>query len=661
MSKSKMQKKTLLGIKKNILFSGFLLKFVLMGILSGFFFFDFGAPKHYVLVLVIILNILLLQKHCFKIVPFLLLSTVVISLVWWIIKTPFSTAPITESLQLLLETKEYTNAMYTLWGGFLTGQLFLGITSQYEIIEDLKRLKANNNVILFVIILFNSVAYFIETYKAIKKGLFLRLKSPKKLSSVFYVFYTLMFDAISIIIECKKAFWLNQERVYHALSRKSSVDYCSESPLDIENLKINITAIRYADTEKNIVSETEITLKKGVSLLVGDNGCGKTTLFQGITKLIPEIINGVSDISFECSSSQFTPQNIGYVMQGVESTFLYDNVEKALSHLPPEVATKGLDAFNMTYLMDGEKPISELSAGECKIIALLGILLDPKYSVILLDEPTMFLAEPLKDALFTLLESVGQQKILLVITHDQSMLKAFSTVFRLSSGKITEGTPAHFSLPEISLEKRCATNSIWNQTLSIPQPLCFDMLDSSKKASVKSKDLTLSSGMNLGIAGPNGAGKTTLGIFICEKIKAKGTQSAVMLLQDLNKQFFTATVLDELLFGVSKTKENTERATRYLDYMGISSLASVPPQFISGGEKRLVLIGTLLMQDADVIILDEPFDSLDNTHVNKLITLLCEHQKKTNCAYIFIDQSFDLYDNLSDETIEVHNFKITSK
>ena len=114
-SKSNLPQKTLLGIKRKIAFPSFILKFCVLGVLSSFFFFDFGIPKHYLLIVVCLLNFLLLRKHSLKIVPFLLLSSFVISLIWWIVRTPITTLPMHESLKMLLCVKEYHNAMYTLW------------------------------------------------------------------------------------------------------------------------------------------------------------------------------------------------------------------------------------------------------------------------------------------------------------------------------------------------------------------------------------------------------------------------------------------------------------------------------------------------------------------------------------------------------------------
>ena len=138
------------------------------------------------------------------------------------------------------------------------------------------------------------------------------------------------------------------------------------------------------------------------------------------------------------------------------------------------------------------------------------------------------------------------------------------------------------------------------------------------------------------VLGPNGVGKSTL--FHCMlgflrpqagEIRLNGQDIQTLSSADMAKNIayipqnaspvFNYTVLDAVLMGLSNSlglfqmpgREQREKAWQALESLGIAHLAGRGCQQISGGERQLMLIARALVQDARILIMDEPTASLD--------------------------------------------------
>lgn len=174
------------------------------------------------------------------------------------------------------------------------------------------------------------------------------------------------------------------------------------------------------------------------------------------------------------------------------------------------------------------------------------------------------------------------------------------------------------------------------------------------------KDISLHfhEGDSVGIIGANGVGKSTLlkllvgldlgfdGSIRIEEIPVeKNTLSKIRervgyLFQDSENQLFTAKVYDDVAFApknyglnAEEVKKRTENA---LEMVQISHLANRPIYSLSGGEKKLAAIATILSMTPDIILMDEPSNSLDPRNRRELINLL------NNFSHMKIIASHDL-------------------
>ncbi len=152
------------------------------------------------------------------------------------------------------------------------------------------------------------------------------------------------------------------------------------------------------------------------------------------------------------------------------------------------------------------------------------------------------------------------------------------------------------------------------------------------------RDLSFSTrgGEVIALLGPNGVGKSTL--FRCLLGFLKPTAGEILVSgrglssysrRDLAREIayipqshsptFNYTVRESVLMGVtarlgpleSPTEEQQSLVMQTLSQLGIAHLAGRGSQNISGGERQLMLIARALVQDARVLIMDEPTANLD--------------------------------------------------
>ncbi|OFW69231.1 MAG: hypothetical protein A2X70_02815 [Alphaproteobacteria bacterium GWC2_42_16] len=142
------------------------------------------------------------------------------------------------------------------------------------------------------------------------------------------------------------------------------------------------------------------------------------------------------------------------------------------------------------------------------------------------------------------------------------------------------------------------------------------------------------------IVGPNGGGKSTLLRALLGlqkptkgKVVFKGfcpCDVAYLAQQNLLDRKFPLTVGDTIAMGLFRevgifrkyTKEQREKMQKALEQVGLASFAKTSLQALSGGQFQRVLFARLILQDAPVIFLDEPFTGVDRRTIDDLIQLV---------------------------------------
>ena len=194
-----------------------------------------------------------------------------------------------------------------------------------------------------------------------------------------------------------------------------------------------------------IFSDLNLNFQSGmVYALIGDSGCGKTTLLNMLAKLETfdkgEIVyKGKSFTSLK--NEEFYRNELGYLFQNfglLESQTIRENLELGLigkkqnkKQEKERLLLQALQAVRLDYLSLNQK-IYELSGGEAQRVALAKIILkDPP--LILADEPTASLdPKNSKEIMEILLELRNANRTIIIATHNPSIWKMADQVIHLS-------------------------------------------------------------------------------------------------------------------------------------------------------------------------------------------------------------------------------------
>lgn len=147
------------------------------------------------------------------------------------------------------------------------------------------------------------------------------------------------------------------------------------------------------------------------------------------------------------------------------------------------------------------------------------------------------------------------------------------------------------------------------------------------RATLRSVDLTVSTGQFIGIVGPNGAGKTTLLKAILGLVPAlsgsieRGADVTIGYVpqRDTMELLYPLTVMDIVLMGRYGSigavrrpgRGEADEARAALEDAGIANLADRRYAGLSGGQKQRVLIARALIVRPHLLILDEPTNGMD--------------------------------------------------
>lgn len=190
--------------------------------------------------------------------------------------------------------------------------------------------------------------------------------------------------------------------------------------------------------------------------------------------------------------------------------------------------------------------------------------------------------------------------------------------------------------------------------------------------------LSLRPNERIGLYGPNGSGKTTLFrlimglakpregdvLFHGRPMKDEKDFRALrcrmgLVLQHAEDQLFCPTVLEDVAFGplnlgLSQDEART-RAVATLERLGLGGFENRLTHRLSGGEKKLVSLATVLAMEPEALLLDEPTNGLDPEARKRIIGVL----KTIPTARIIISHDWDFLAETSSEYLTVVDGRLT--
>lgn len=171
-----------------------------------------------------------------------------------------------------------------------------------------------------------------------------------------------------------------------------------------------------------------------------------------------------------------------------------------------------------------------------------------------------------------------------------------------------------------------------------------------------SVDLTLSQGKTGVIIGPSGCGKSTLfnvlaglndrysgQVLIDGKVPSGGTETA-LILQEYGLLPWK-TVWDNVILGLQLRKKTPReiqiQAETVLHKLGLLTLAKRFPAQLSGGQRQRVAIARALVLEPKLLLMDEPFSSLDALTREEIQDFLLEIWQETRLTILLITHNIE--------------------
>ena len=429
-------------------------------------------------------------------------------------------------------------------------------------------------------------------------------------------------------------------------------------------IKIDHISFSYGEENENTggVRDIDLNIEDGqFVVLCGESGCGKTTITRLINGLIPHYYEGQMAgevwVNGEKVSEQplyDTAAVVGSVFQNPRSqffnvdttseiTFGCENLGQPEKDIRERFA-KTVRDFRLEKLMD--RNIFHLSGGEKQKIACAGVsILEP--DVLVMDEPSSNLdAASILDLRKILAFWKSQGKTIIVSEHRLYYLRGLADRFiYLAEGQVsrdysaaefeqlTEQQRSNMGLRTFALE-RLLPPVLPQQEKTALALHNFRFAYKNEPETLHIMDCEIPTNRIVGIIGNNGAGKSTFSRCFCGLEKRCGEivwngrkyrpkdrlSTCYMVMQEVNHQLFTESVLDEVL--ISMEEENQERAEEILNRLDLLAFKDRHPMSLSGGQKQRVAIASAIASKRSILFFDEPTSGLDYKHMKEVANVL---------------------------------------
>ncbi len=192
-------------------------------------------------------------------------------------------------------------------------------------------------------------------------------------------------------------------------------------------------------------------------------------------------------------------------------------------------------------------------------------------------------------------------------------------------------------------------------------------------------DLDVAPGEGVAILGPSGCGKTTLLNVVAGHLRPDGgtvevggrtvagdgawvapqDRRVAMVFQDF-ALFPHLTVAENVAFALPREqrREGAARARALLDLLDVGALAERRPTEISGGQQQRVALARALAQEPELVLLDEPFSSLDQATRDDVRGEMIGRLRETGLACVVVTHDQEEALSISDRVAVMHGGRI---
>lgn len=467
---------------------------------------------------------------------------------------------------------------------------------------------------------------------------------------------------------------------------------------------LEVDKLTISKHQQAIVSDVSFSLRKDtITAMIGMSGSGKSLTVRALIDLLPNGLSiesgavrflGESVLSMDRKRrKQYLGKEIGIVFQDTWQTF--DPIQtigrhflelfSAHSSLSKKAAKEQtLLLLNQVKMPDAQKVFRsfphELSGGMRQRIQLaLAIAMNP--SLLIADEPTTALDMETQAEMIHMIKDWQQQtgKSVLFISHDLRVVSEIADeVIVMGEGQIAEYAPADklLTAPHSPQAKQLLEDYLqlysFKSTVAQPRHHPIIKLEHVTKhyrkkrwfghdliSAVTDVSLQISRGEIVGLIGESGGGKSTLSRLMLQletctsgKVLWFGKHSFCSGIQwvhqdplaSFDQRWTTEKIVAEGLDYTNEQKERKkERVQTVLQQVGLpASAAELYPHQLSGGMRQRVALARALILEPELLILDEPFASLDMSAQAKLISLIQSINEKERVAILFITHDIQI-------------------
>lgn len=429
-------------------------------------------------------------------------------------------------------------------------------------------------------------------------------------------------------------------------------------------IRIDHVTFSYGEENESAggVQDINLNIEDGQFIvLCGESGCGKTTITRLINGLIPHYYEGKMNGEVWVNGAKVSEQplydtakTVGSVFQNPRAQFFNVDTTSEITFgcenlgQPGQCIRERLEKtvrdFRLEKLMG--RNIFHLSGGEKQKIACAGVsIMEP--DVLVMDEPSSNLdASSILDLRATLAFWKSQGKTVIVSEHRLYYLRGLADRFiYITAGKVEKDySAAEFERLTEQQRVNLGLRTFILEDLLPPKALppareqmelhnfCFAYKNEPETLHIR--ECEIPANRIVGIIGNNGAGKSTFSRCFCGLEKRCGEviwngrtyrpkdrlNTCYMVMQEVNHQLFTETVLDEVL--ISMEEENQEQAEEILAKLDLTGFKDRHPMSLSGGQKQRVAIASAIASKRSILFFDEPTSGLDYKHMKEVANVL---------------------------------------
>lgn len=188
--------------------------------------------------------------------------------------------------------------------------------------------------------------------------------------------------------------------------------------------------------------------------------------------------------------------------------------------------------------------------------------------------------------------------------------------------------------------------------------------NSQAEPTLKNINLKINKEEKILLAGPSGSGKSTIGRCLnglipnIDQGEVKGkclvngkdiTSTSLFdfsfttstILQDADSQFIGLTVGEDIAFALENDCQPKDKmhqtVNQWASELKIKELLTQSPQSLSGGQKQIVALAGVLVDESPILLFDEPLANLDPASGLKTMAIIDKIQKELNATVIIIE------------------------